>query len=111
MAGEWRDNLRMLVEKPKLRPFFEEGQNLSPDDPDRQTVLAIADVRLDTMDATLTYASGRFNQDTIAGWRNTFASAFRTSPTLCSRLMETQSNLGLIVPIGQANCQMPPSPR
>jgi hypothetical protein len=57
-----------------------------------KAVLALADVRLDVMDAVLTYSalSGRSHE--IAGWKNAFASAFRKSPVLCARLNETGSS-------------------
>ena len=62
------------------------------DDKYRQSVFALADVRLDVIDAVLTYAalSGQSNQ--ITGWKNAFASAFRKSTILCARLNETDSS-------------------
>jgi hypothetical protein len=104
MTNEWRDHLKTLVEKPTLRPYFANGKELTADDPNTQTVLALADVRLDVMDAILTYATLRGYGDEIGGWRRTFADAFRASPVLCQRLTDTYSNYGLIVPIARAAC-------
>ena len=104
MATEWRDHLKMFVEKPNLRPYFESYKSLGADDANMDAVLALADVRLETMDAILTYAALRFPRLNIQGWRNTFANAFHVSPVLCARLKETQSNFGLIVPIAKAAC-------
>jgi hypothetical protein len=106
IATEWRDHLKTFVEKPQLRPYFESKKELSSDDPNAQAVLALADVRLDVEDAILTYADFRGQADAIVGWRNTFASSFKTSPVLCARLKETSSNYGLIVPIGNQVCSL-----
>jgi hypothetical protein len=57
MTTEWRDHLKTFVEKPDLRPYFEHRVELTTDDPKREAVLALADVRLDTIDAILTYVS------------------------------------------------------
>lgn len=57
------------------------------------------------MDAVLTYpALLGYSQEAIQGWRNTFTNAFRTSPVLCERLRETESNYGLIAPIAAEAC-------
>jgi hypothetical protein len=113
MTNEWRDHLKTFVDKEKaaLRPYFEEKKQLASDDPNRQVVLALADVRLDVMDAILTYATMRGYGEGIKGWKITFANAFRTSPAVCSRLIETQSNYGLVVPIAREACQPPPANR
>jgi hypothetical protein len=107
MVAEWEDNLKTFVEKPDLRPYFESGKSLTSDDPNRQAVLALADVRLDVMDAILTYAAlhGFAGEGEIGGWKNTFDHSFRTSPVLCMRLNESASDYGLIVPIGRAACR------
>src|SRR3954447_4248652 len=47
MTTEWRDHLKTFVEKPDLRPYFEHRVELTTDDPKREAVLALADVRLD----------------------------------------------------------------
>ena len=92
MTNEWRDHLKTFVERPHLRPYFEEMKEFETDDKYRQSVLALADVRLDVIDAVLTYAalSGRSHE--ITGWKNAFASAFRKSTILCARLNETESS-------------------
>jgi hypothetical protein len=104
MTTEWRDHLKVFVEKPQLRPYFEEAKPLESSDQFRSAVLAVADVRLDVMDAILTYADFRFSQAYIGGWRNTFSYAFRTSPTLCERFFETSENYGFIIPIAREAC-------
>jgi hypothetical protein len=40
----WHDHIKVFIEKPKLRPYFEEGIKMAENDPDAQTILAIADV-------------------------------------------------------------------
>jgi hypothetical protein len=105
ITNEWRDHLKTFVEKPNLRPYFEGKKQISADDPNKEMVLALADVRLDVMDAILTYAALRGASGEIVGWNNTIANAFRTSPVLCTRLSEVESSYGLIVPIYRANCR------
>lgn len=92
MTSEWRDHLKTFVERPNLRPYFEEMKEFETDDKQRQVVLALADVRLDVMDAVLTYAAMSGQGDAITGWKNAFASAFRKSTILCARLKETESS-------------------
>ena len=92
MTNEWRDHLKTFVERPHLRPYFEEKREFETDDKYRQSVLALADVRLDVMDAVLTYAALSGQSNEITGWKNAFASAFRKSTILCARLNETESS-------------------
>ena len=108
IATEWRDHIRTLVDKPHLRPYFEEKKPLNADDPNRDTVLAYADVRLSVMDDLLTYAEMREKNAQIDGWKNLFAATFKTSPLMCTRLMETSSSFGLIVPIALVACAPAP---
>ncbi len=106
MATEWREHLRTFVDRPDIRPYFENSAEITQEDPKYQVVLAVADVRLDVMDAVLTYPGllGH-QQNSIQGWRNTFANAFRTSQVLCTRLREAEDNYGLIVPIAEQACR------
>jgi len=104
MTNEWRDHLQTFIRAPELRPYFEEGKELGADDKNRQIVLAIADVRLDVMDAILTYATLQGYEKEIEGWRNTFARAFSASPALCRRMHETEANYGLLIPISRQAC-------
>lgn len=108
LSIEWRDNLRALLEKPALRPYFEDGKPLDSQDPLAQQVMAFADMRLDVMDAVLTYPAVRgLDTSGMVGWRKTFSRAFRASPVLCQRLVETHDNFGLIVIIGMEACNIP----
>ena len=81
---EWRNHLATFVEKPLLRPYFEGRKKLTDDDPNREAVLALVDVRLDVIDGILTYAALRGESDVVGGWKDTFSAAFRTSPALCA---------------------------
>jgi hypothetical protein len=92
MTNEWRDHLKTFVERPHLRPYFEEMKAFETDDKYRQSVLALADVRLDVMDSVLTYAAMSGQSNAIMGWKNAFASAFRKSTILCARLKDTESS-------------------
>jgi hypothetical protein len=100
----WHDHIKVFIEKPQLRPYFEESVKMDENSENAEAILAMADVRLDTMDAVLTFGELWSAQSTIEGWRNTFGNAFRTSPVLCQRLAKTKSNYGLIVPVGNAVC-------
>jgi hypothetical protein len=68
-------------------------------------VLAMADVRLDVMDAVLTYAAIQGVEQPIDGWRHAFADAFRGSPVLCDRFKQTTDEWGALVPIGRDACR------
>ena len=104
MTAEWTDHLKFFVDHPKLRPYFEEQKQLASNDADAQTVLALADVRLDTADAILTYAALWRSSDEIGGWKRTFSHAFQASPVLCARFSETKNSYGLIMPLGMDAC-------
>ena len=104
MTKEWSDHLKMFVAKPALRPYFADSAPLPSDDNLRQEVLAMAAVRLDAMDAVLTFAGIQGQSENIAGWRNTFSSAFRHSVVLCDLVRATEAEYGLIVPISQKAC-------
>jgi hypothetical protein len=112
IVSEWRNHLATFVEKPLLRPYFEGRKKLTDDDPNREAVLALVDVRLDVIDGILTYAALRGESDVVGGWKDTFTSAFRTSPALCARLQETRGSyvtwIPLVVPIGYAACTFDP---
>lgn len=109
MTGEWREHLRLFVEKPHLRPYFEGGKELTDGDPNREIVLAVADIRLDVMDAVLTYVDLRGMLADLEGWIQTFARAFQTSPAMCVRFRETASNWGMRIRAhAQGVCSLPP---
>jgi hypothetical protein len=101
----------MFVEKPDLRPYFEHRKGLTDDDPKGEAVLALADVRLDAIDAILTYAIPTWRDDEILGWRSTFENAFRNSPVLCTRLNQNPQNYGRILAVGSLACGLMPYPR
>ncbi|MDR7375474.1 hypothetical protein J2X19_000132 [Rhodoferax ferrireducens] len=105
IASEWNSHLSALVERSELRPYFAESKPLPVDPKERQAVLAMADVRLDKMDAILTFAAIQEASSDIAGWRQTFADSFRSSAVLCDRFSATQTQYGLLVPVGQSACR------
>jgi hypothetical protein len=121
ITNEWRDHLKTMVEKPELRPYFEEQKQIGKNDQQKEAVLATADVRLDVLDAILTYFALRaqsramlesklaFSGDAILGWKNTVSNAFRASPVLCARLGETKSSFAnaQILPVWKASCVFP----
>jgi len=106
MTQQWSDHLKMFVEKPTLRPYFEDAVPLPPAGDIRQQVLAMASVRLDKMDAILTFAEIQGKSKEIEGWRNTFRAAFRHSIVLCDLIRATKPEYGLIVPISHEACRV-----
>jgi hypothetical protein len=40
MTTEWRDHLKSFVDKPVLRPYFEEGKQFASDDSNKQGVFS-----------------------------------------------------------------------
>lgn len=94
IATEWRDHVRLLTDKPDLRPYFADSRALDINDPNRNLVLAMADHRLEVMDSILMYASIAGATGQIGGWIQTFQHAFRNSPALCQRGAEVQQNYG-----------------
>jgi hypothetical protein len=107
ISNEWREHTQTFVRQPHLWPYFESGKELRDDDPNRDLVLALANVRLDAMDAILTYFAIQPPAGGAQGWKNTFARAFRTSPPMCARLRATEASWAnaQILPIWRANCQ------
>jgi hypothetical protein len=105
MTKEWSDHLRLFVEKPALRPYFEESVPLAPTDERRQEVLAMATLRVDAMDAILTFAQIQGVSAEIDGWRNTFAATFRRSVVLCDLLRERKAEYGLVVAVSTEACR------
>jgi hypothetical protein len=80
VASAWRSHLTTFLGRPSLRPYFEAGKQLNDDNPNRESVLAIADERLEVMDDILDYASLAGMSDQIGDWKRTFAAAFISTP-------------------------------
>jgi hypothetical protein len=94
MAADWKEHLQTFVDKPGMRPYFEEKKELGSDEQIKQSVLAVADVRLHVMDSLLAYSDSRWAGKAYpgkTGWNETFARAFRASPALCFRMNETKA--------------------
>ncbi|EPE98634.1 hypothetical protein [Rhizobium grahamii] len=104
MTSDWQAQLQTFVAKPDLRPYFFEGKTMKDDDPNRNLILAVAESRLDVMDAILSFAARRWSHKTYEGWRNTFMVAFGSSPVLCDLMKQGVDEYGLIVPIAKAGC-------
>ena len=107
ISKDWNDHLLFFVTKPELRPYFFDREQLTPNDPNAGLVFAVADVRIDLMDAILTHIKfkGWTAQET-AGWQTTFRDAFRTSPALCEVFQETSEHYGLIKPVAKEGCEL-----
>lgn len=104
LAAEWRENLRIVFDQPDIRPYFADKQPMDEENELRDKILAYADLRLDTMDAILTYAHLQGSWALIDGWRATFIKAFLDSPVLCLRFDETRVQFGLLQALGESAC-------
>lgn len=110
ISKDWNDHLKFFVENPELRPYFFSGLPLDPNNQQAERIHAVADVRIDLMDAVMTHMqvqgwTGKEGQP----WRRTFEDAFRNSPVLCDTIFPTWSNYGLVVDVAIKACpNVPP---
>jgi hypothetical protein len=100
----WRSHAELFAERPYLRAYFYEASNIESEDANVSEILAVADLRLEAMNAILTDAYRREVQEDMVEWVNTFTDAFRNSPVLCARVKETAPQYGLIVPVADKGC-------
>ena len=106
ISTDLNDHLKIFVDHPELRPYFFDGEVLPKVGPVRLLVESVADVRLDKMDAILTYFKRRGASDKdIEGWTTTFQNAFKQSPALCDAIRGVEANYGYIVPIAKQSCK------
>jgi hypothetical protein len=105
ISKDWNEHLKFFVERPDLRPYFFAGRAVDPRSPDVERVYAVADVRLDLMDATLTHMEARgWTIEETYGWRATFTDGFRQSPAMCSVFFETYEHYSLLREIAREGC-------
>lgn len=107
MSSEWSQHVGLFITQPQLRPYFFNRKPLSvaPDDHTKNIILGVADVRLNAIDAILTFAADRWTEEETLGWRRTFLAAFKNSPVLCARIRETWDEYGLSRPIATEGCK------
>lgn len=106
ISAQWTDHLKYIIEKPGLRPYLEEKRDLPNDGPERQSVLAIIDVRLNIMDAILTYTDQFWKAEEVEGWNRTSARAFQNSPALCARFKESRTEYGFLHKVARRGCPL-----
>jgi hypothetical protein len=100
---------RMLIENVELSSYFLEGKVVSADDPNFRKVIALAEVRLATIDSVLAFAQTKHEENEIDGLIRKFVRNFRQSPAMCERLRANADHYGSwIVAIGKQACR--PSP-
>jgi hypothetical protein len=83
---------RLFIERPKLRPYFYSGREISRDNPDYDEVEALAEFQLDYFDSVRHQLSVReavFGDINLESWDRYFDDSFTNSPILCKRLDET----------------------
>ncbi|CAN7784422.1 hypothetical protein LJR175_008400 [Variovorax sp. LjRoot175] len=72
ISSVWSDHVGLLIDRPKLRPYFTSNVALPQGEEDAQAVLAFGDARLEAMDAILTYAYMQGGLGQIDGWKVPF---------------------------------------
>jgi hypothetical protein len=110
MLNEWSEHLRIFLDQPHLRPYFESEKVLSSDDPNYQSVLAFAEIRIDLMDSILLYATSRkLPDEVVQGWEGLFNKKFKTSPVMCDLLRDSgtrNSGYGQIGKVWERACRV-----
>ena len=98
---------KIMVEHPDLLPYFLNGKENDPKGANYNRIIAVADARIDAIDAMLTYAAVKHAEDSIVGWKKTFIHYFQRSPAMCERLTANEQDYGLVVNIGKTACLVP----
>ena len=93
---------KLFIQYPKMRPFFREKKPIHRGDEGYDRAAAIAELRVNALDAVLTYP-GVFKEDS---WRNVVRSAFRDSPIMCEFVLRYKGNYSAAtVKIADEVCQ------
>lgn len=104
------ESLSLEIDKPiadhsNLVPYFLEGKKVDKNSPDYDQVVSVADLRIGAIDAMLLDAHFRNADNQITGWRNTFISYFRNSPSMCERYEINKQYYGSqLPPIVESGC-------
>jgi len=83
---------RLFIEHPKLRSYFYSRKEIGKDNPDYDTVEALAEFQLDYFDSVQHQLNVRkevFGDINLKPWQRYFDDSFTNSPILCKRLNET----------------------
>ncbi|HEY0727315.1 MAG TPA: hypothetical protein VGD38_04540 [Pyrinomonadaceae bacterium] len=87
---------KVFIEKPKLRPYFYQGWDISEDHEDYHAVMGIAEMQLDFFDATLTQLEIRPRENDLEMaaeeklWEKYFSKSFAKSRVLCKRYADDE---------------------
>ena len=85
---------KIFIENSSLRPYFDSGKDLGERDPNRDKVLALADLQIDFFGSVLTQTANipALQHDTAEwrAWENYIHSTFSASPVMCQRLASTK---------------------
>ena len=79
---------KIFIQHPEMRPFFRDKKPIRPGDEGYDRAAAIAELRVNALDAVLTFP-GVFKEDS---WRNVARSAFRDSPIMCEFVSKYKDN-------------------
>lgn len=96
MVAIWIENVKLLVDKPNISPYFVSDRQSKtakshPDGNYDSSVIAFADLRLETIDYILNNIDSWSDEDNIT-WKSTFINAFLQSKILCERFLYLRSN-------------------
>jgi hypothetical protein len=93
---------KIFIQHPEMRPFFRDKRPIRPGDDGYNRAAAIAELRVNALDAVLTFP-GVFKEDS---WRNVARSAFRDSPIMCEFVSKYKDNYSAAtVKIADEACQ------
>ena len=86
---------KVLIENPKLLPYFHRNKQIKPSHKDFELVMAVADLYLDFFDAfgddyVRSLSGMGENGKYWALWEKYFQDAFALSPALCTRFAEVK---------------------
>jgi len=101
---------KMFIEKPELRPYFYDGQDIKKGDLNYDRVLSIAEYQLDYFDSTRTELGyiprDQDTQEDRATWNNYLGDSFANSPILCERIKANPEwYMRDLVRIAEKNCK------
>jgi hypothetical protein len=82
MSAQMADVARFFVDHVELRPYFYDGRALPASDPERDRVLAVAELYVNLMDDVVTQAPVLKRAGIAADWEAYFRAVYDTSPAL-----------------------------
>ena len=79
---------KMFFANPELRPYFYEGKDIAPTDPQYQRAVSMAEMLIDSMDSVAAIGENFPDEVKFDGWKNWIMGTFSNSPLLVRHLEE-----------------------